>query len=81
VKDPNTAAFPVEVIWPVRLALVVTLPAVKEAAVPVRFVATPDAGVPRAGVTSVGEVLNTTDPVPVSSDITPKSCNEVVAAN
>ena len=45
----------------------VTLPAVKPAAVPVTFVITPDAGVPRAGVTSVGLVANTAAPVPVSS--------------
>jgi hypothetical protein len=32
---------------------------------PVRLVATPDVGVPRSGVTSVGEVLRTTLPVPV----------------
>jgi hypothetical protein len=35
-------------------------------AVPVRFVTTPDAGVPNAGVTKVGEVANTKAPVPVS---------------
>jgi hypothetical protein len=32
---------------------------------PVRFVATPEVGVPNAGVTSVGEFDNTTLPVPV----------------
>ena len=32
---------------------------------PVRLVATPDVGVPNSGVTNVGLVLNTTDPVPV----------------
>jgi hypothetical protein len=32
---------------------------------PVKFVATPEAGVPNAGVTSVGEFDNTTEPVPV----------------
>ena len=31
-------------------------PAVKEAAVPVTFVITPEAGVPNAGVTKVGDV-------------------------
>jgi hypothetical protein len=36
-------------------------------AVPVRFVTTPDDGVPKAGVTSVGEVANTRAPEPVSS--------------
>lgn len=34
---------------------------------PVAFVKTPEAGVPRAGVTSVGEVANTRAPEPVSS--------------
>ena len=50
---------------PVRLALVVTFPAVKEAPVPVMFVPTNADGVPSAGVTSVGEVERTTSPVPV----------------
>ena len=36
---------------------------------------------PMLGVTSVGDVANTSDPVPVSSEITPRSCAEVVAAN
>jgi hypothetical protein len=48
-------ALPVEVIGPVRLALVVTVPAVKPAAVPVTLVITPADGVPRFGVTKVGE--------------------------
>ncbi len=43
-------ALPVEVTGPVRLAFVVTWPAVRLAAVPVRFVATPLIGVPRAGL-------------------------------
>ncbi|MEI5996842.1 hypothetical protein H3V53_06390 [Paraburkholderia bengalensis] len=30
---------------------------------------------------SVGDVPNTSDPVPVSSEITPSNCAEVVAAN
>jgi hypothetical protein len=34
---------------------------------PVRFVATPDVGVPNKGVTNVGEVAKTLAPVPVSS--------------
>ena len=53
LKEPNTAALPTEVTCPVKLALVVTLPAVNPAAVPVRFVATPEAGVPSAGATNV----------------------------
>ena len=63
---------PDEVIGPVRLALVVTLPAVNPEAVPVRLVATPEAGVPNAGVTSVGEVASTTLPEPVVA--TPRTC-------
>jgi hypothetical protein len=35
---------------------------------PVQLVNVPDEGVPRAGVTNVGEVANTRDPDPVSSD-------------
>jgi hypothetical protein len=35
-------------------------------AVPVRFVTTPDAGVPKAGVTKVGLVARTMLPVPVT---------------
>ena len=42
-----------------------TFPAVNPAAVPVRLVATPDAGVPRIGVTKVGLVDKTTLPEPV----------------
>ena len=65
MKEPSSVALPVEVIAPVRLALVVTLPAVRPAAVPVMFVPTSAEGVPSAGVTSVGLVFSTTDPVPV----------------
>ena len=67
VCDAIEVALPIEVITPVRLAFVVTLPAVNPAAVPVTFVITPDVGVPRSGVTSVGEVAKTSAPVPVSS--------------
>ena len=52
---------------PVKLAFVVTLPAVKPAAVPVILVPTNADGVPKAGVTSVGEVAKTKAPLPVSS--------------
>jgi hypothetical protein len=48
VNEPNTAALPVEVICPVRLAFVVTFQAVNQDAVPVRFVATQDEGVHKA---------------------------------
>ena len=33
------------------------------------------------GIVSVGDVQNTSDPVPVSSDITQASCEDVVEAN
>jgi len=36
---------------------------------------------PSVGVVNEGDVANTRAPVPVSSDITPASCAEVVAAN
>jgi hypothetical protein len=55
----------------------VTLPAVNPEAVPVRFVATPLAGVPKTGVMKVGDVANTDDPDPVSSDNAVFNCNEV----
>lgn len=42
-----------------------TVPLMLMEAVPVRLVTTPLAGVPRAGVTSAGDVARTTDPVPV----------------
>lgn len=58
---------PTEVTAPVKLALVVTFPAVRPAAVPVMFVPTSAEGVPRAGVTSVGDIENTKAPEPVSS--------------
>ena len=50
VNDPSEAAFPTEVIMPVKLALVVTVPAVKPEAVPVILVPTNVDGVPRLGV-------------------------------
>ena len=77
VNEPKDVALPVDVTAPVKLALVVTLPAVKPAAVPVMFVPTSAEGVPRAGVTSVGLVANTADPVPVSSVKAPLSCADV----
>lgn len=59
--------FPIELISPVKFALVVTVPAVRPAAVPVIFVPTRADGVHNAGVMSVGLVANTADPLPVSS--------------
>jgi hypothetical protein len=66
-KLPSEVVLPTDVIAPVRLALVVTLPAVRPAAVPVMLVPTSAEGVPSAGVVSVGDVANTSAPVPVSS--------------
>jgi hypothetical protein len=68
LNEPNEVAFPTEVTAPVKLALVVTLPAVRPEAVPVMFVPTKADGVPKAGVTKVGEFAKTKAPLPVSSD-------------
>jgi hypothetical protein len=38
-------------------------------------------GVPSAGVINVGDVANTSAPEPVSSEMTPFSSSDVVAAN
>ena len=67
LNEPREVAFPTEVTAPVKLALVVTLPAVRPEAVPEMFVPTNALGVPKAGVTKVGEVANTAAPLPVSS--------------
>jgi hypothetical protein len=59
---------PVEVVTPVppfKTGKVPVTPVDKGK--PVRFVATPLAGVPKAGVTNVGDVAKTKEPVPVSS--------------
>ena len=40
---------------------------------PVAFVKVPDVGVPKIGLTNVGVLANTSAPVPVSSEITPRS--------
>ena len=63
------------------VAKVVAFPAVRLAAVPDTLVITPEAGVPRAGVTKVGDVAKVNAPDPVSLDITPASCADVVDAN
>lgn len=67
MKDPKDVALPTEVTAPVRLALVTAEPAIRPKAVPVMFVATMAVGVPKLGVTKVGDVANTSEPVPVSS--------------
>ena len=59
LNEPSSVALPVDVTAPVKFAFVVTLPAVNPAAVPVMFVPIRADGVPRSGVTKVGEVLNT----------------------
>ena len=51
---------------PVFAVVAPTVPLMLMEAVPVRFVTTPDAGVPNAGVTRVGLVDNTMLPVPVT---------------
>lgn len=61
----SVVAFPTDVTSPVKLALVVTLLAVKAVAVPVMFVPSKKLGVPRLGVTSVGLLDSTTFVVPV----------------
>ena len=63
----TVVALPTEVTMPLRLAFVVTVPAVNPAAVPVILVPTSALGVPSAGVISVGDVLKTKLPDPVSS--------------
>ena len=75
----TVVALPVEVTSPVKFALVVTVPAVKPAAVPVMFVPTKVLGVPRFGVTNVGLVANTATPVPVSSLNAPAKPAELVS--
>ena len=72
-------AFPVDVTTPVKFAFVVTVPAVKPAAVPVMFVPTKVVGVPKFGVTNVGLVANTAKPVPVSSSNAPAKPAELVS--
>jgi hypothetical protein len=59
--DVNDVRF----VPPLAVGSVPVTPVVKGK--PVRFVATPDVGVPNKGVTSVGEVAKTAEPVPVSS--------------
>ena len=61
----SVVALPTDVTSPVRLALVVTVPAVSPEAVPVMFVPSKKLGVPRFGVTSVGLLDSTTFVVPV----------------
>jgi hypothetical protein len=58
---------PVEVVTPVPPLETPSVPVIPvDKGRPVAFVRTPDAGVPNAGVTSVGLVARTTEPVPVA---------------
>jgi len=60
---------PVEVVTPVPPFKTGRVPVTPvDNGKPVKLVATPLEGVPRAGVTNVGEVAKTKDPVPVSSE-------------
>jgi hypothetical protein len=61
MDDPESAVL--EFVPPLATGNVPVTPVVNGN--PVKFVATPDAGVPSAGVTSVGEVASTTFPLPV----------------
>ncbi len=77
VNRPNEVVFPDDTTAPVKFAFVVTLPAVNNGAVPDKFVAMPEAGVPKfgaikVGVTKVGEVFITNvvpDPVCDATDV------------
>jgi hypothetical protein len=59
-----------EVNAPVFAVVAPTVPLMLIEAVPVRLVTTPEDGVPRAGVTKVGEVARTLLPVPVLVTLT-----------
>jgi hypothetical protein len=72
VCEAIEVALPTDVIGPVRFALVVTV-----AALPLML----PVAEPIFGVVKTGEFANTKAPVPVSSEITPANCAEVVAAN
>ena len=75
----KVVALPTDVTSPVKFAFVVTVPAVKPAAVPVMLVPTKVLGVPRFGVVKIGLVANTAKPVPVSSAKAPASPAELVS--
>ena len=60
---PPEVGVAVEFVPPLAIGKVPVTPVVSGK--PVKFVANPDAGVPKIGVTNVGDVDNTTFPVPV----------------
>jgi hypothetical protein len=73
---------PVDVVTPVPPLATANVPVTPVVnGNPVQFVSVPELGVPNAGVTNVGLVLNTNKPDPVSSEITPANSDELVAAN
>lgn len=68
LEDNTTEPEPVDEVTPVpplATGKVPVTPEVKDK--PVQLVKVPEAGVPRTGVTNVGLVANTSEPVPVSS--------------
>jgi hypothetical protein len=68
VEEKVESAVAVRVVKvPVVAVVAPTVPLMLIEAVPVKLVTTPLAGVPRAGVTKVGEVAKTKEPEPVSS--------------
>lgn len=74
----STAPVPAVLLPRIRFVFMSTSPSSGK---PIQFVIFQEAGVPRAGVTRVGLLANTSAPVPVSSLITVASCAEVVDAN
>lgn len=65
---------PSETLLPLIVIALLTRPAFGR---PVALVSTAEDGVPKAGVTSVGLVANTKEPVPVSSDTAARKLAEV----
>ena len=79
ILEVGVSAQQVQAVQPMVVAVVAVVavaalpPMFSAVAVPVQFVSTPDVGVPSKGVTNVGLVANTADPVPVSSVNAPSS--------
>ena len=78
ILSSSTAPVPAVLLPRIRFVFMSTSPASGKST---QFVSVPDEGVPIAGVTRVGELANTRDPLPVSSLITHFNSSEVVAAN
>jgi len=80
--DNTTEPDPVDVVTPVPPLSTANVPVTPvDNGNPVQLVNTPDDGVPMLGVVSDGLDENTSEPVPVSSDMTVANSAEVVAAN